>query len=296
MASFIASLPYQDKIYFGRWNFYSGSSGTNTKCTTPSAAARATTTRNTYELQGSVTKVRGLAHAQGRYRCSPDQLRTAEHRRHSVLSAAIPHGRRTLYQQRRFQHRAMRYASFLLGGVSGSSNYPLFPWWKQMYIGARTSTTTGRSSRKLTLNLGLRYDLTPARVREVESHERAVRSERGQPRDHDSDAATASRSSSRPAFRRSQIAKPAKSEGQHHVRRRRTAIRRTPAPLPQEQLWPALRRSLIRLSDKLVLRSGFGLYYVEPEQRLSSSTAGFSTSTNINNSLDSGRTHDRRAC
>ena len=25
------------------------------------------------------------------------------------------------------------YASFLLGGVSGSSNYPLFPWWKQYY-------------------------------------------------------------------------------------------------------------------------------------------------------------------
>ena len=49
------------------------------------------------------------------------------------------------------------YASFLLGIVGGSSNYPLFPWWKQIYA-APYIQDDWKVSRKLTLNLGLRWD------------------------------------------------------------------------------------------------------------------------------------------
>src|SRR5205085_489970 len=50
------------------------------------------------------------------------------------------------------------YASFLLGIVGGSSNYPLFPWWKQIYM-APYLTDDWKVSRRLTLNIGLRWDL-----------------------------------------------------------------------------------------------------------------------------------------
>ena len=52
------------------------------------------------------------------------------------------------------------YATFLLGIVSGSSNYPLYPWWRQPYT-ALFVNDDWKVSRRLTLNLGLRYDITP---------------------------------------------------------------------------------------------------------------------------------------
>jgi outer membrane receptor protein involved in Fe transport len=45
-----------------------------------------------------------------------------------------------------------------LGITDGSSNYPLFPWWKQHY-GAIYVHDDWKVTRKLTLNVGLRYDL-----------------------------------------------------------------------------------------------------------------------------------------
>ena len=63
--------------------------------------------------------------------------------------------------QRRCHSRAIGYATFLLGIVSGSSNYPLFPWWRQPYTAFYVNDDWKVSRRKLTLNLGLRYDLTP---------------------------------------------------------------------------------------------------------------------------------------
>ena len=50
-------LPYQDKIYFGRWNLYSGSSGLRDVYSLGRSQSNNYT--NTYELQGSVTKVAG---------------------------------------------------------------------------------------------------------------------------------------------------------------------------------------------------------------------------------------------
>ena len=39
----------------------------------------------------------------------------------------------------------------------GNSNYPLFPWWKQWYV-APYLQDDWKISRRLTLNLGLRWD------------------------------------------------------------------------------------------------------------------------------------------
>ena len=64
---------------------------------------------------------------------------------------------------------------------------------------------------------------------------------------------------------------------------------RTAAPLPKNNFGPRVGVAY-QISDKLVLRSGFGLYYSNPNNDFFSRPAGFSTSTNINNSLDSGRT------
>jgi len=47
-----------------------------------------------------------------------------------------------------------------MGVVSGASNYPLYPWWRQPYAGIFVHDDW-KVSRRLTLNLGLRYDLTP---------------------------------------------------------------------------------------------------------------------------------------
>ena len=64
-------------------------------------AIRATTGRNTYQLQGNVTKVAGVAHHQSRHRCAADQLSATEHRKHSVLPGRH-HVDATLQHQRRF--------------------------------------------------------------------------------------------------------------------------------------------------------------------------------------------------
>ena len=98
---------------------------------------------NTYELQGSATKVWGshtLKFGADVRQINYELQNTGDILAYNGYTDLDP----GLVQPALNPTAAMRYASFLIGGVSGSTNYPLFPWWKQ-YYGAPTPTTTGRS-------------------------------------------------------------------------------------------------------------------------------------------------------
>jgi hypothetical protein len=123
-SSLISQLPNQDKIYFGRWNF----SGYNSL-----GRSQSNNYTNTYELQGSVTKVAG-SHS---IKAGVDvrQINYELQNTGDILSFTGD----TQWTQRSNINgdstQGDAYATFLLGIVSGSSNYPLFPWWKQYYTG-----------------------------------------------------------------------------------------------------------------------------------------------------------------
>src|SRR5258708_6221004 len=63
---------------------------------------------------------------------------------------------------------------------------------------------------------------------------------------------------------------------------------RTESPMRKNNFGPRIGVAY-QINEKLVMRTGFGLYYSNPTNDFFR-TSGFSTSTNINNSLDSGRT------
>ena len=110
---------------------------------------------NTYELQGSVTKVAGshtikagidVRQINYELQNTGDILSFTGD---TTLDAATPYinGEST---------RAIGYATFLLGIVERIFQLSAVPLVEAALYGVLTSRTTGRSSRRLTLNLGLR--------------------------------------------------------------------------------------------------------------------------------------------
>src|SRR6185312_2088870 len=145
----LAQLP--SPIYFGRWNFDNGYNSLG--------RSQSNNYTNTFQLQGSVTKVAGAHTIKAGF--DARQINYLIQNTGDILSYT---GNTTWTQSsnqlinRDGSTEGDGYASFLLGIVSGSSNYPLFPWWRQPYA-AFYVQDDWKVSRRLTLNLGMRYDL-----------------------------------------------------------------------------------------------------------------------------------------
>jgi hypothetical protein len=276
----IKSLPYQDKIYFGRWNFYTGATGTTTQYNSL-GRSQSNNYTNTYELQGSITKILG-SHT---VKAGADVRQINYEIQNSGDILAI-NGYQTWTQDAFTNANAGTgdaYASFLLGGISGSSNYPLFPWWKQHY-GALYVQDDWKVTRKLTLNLGLRYDLYQGQYEKWNRMNGPFDPNLASPVKVDAAAIAALQANNVPANVISNL---------QNLKGGLTfmgvgGLGRTSWSVPKNAWGPRLGVAY-QISDKLVLRTGGGLYYSNPNndpQR----TSGFSTSTNVNNSVDSGRT------
>jgi hypothetical protein len=276
----IASLPYQDKIYFGRWNFYTGSSGSTVMYNTL-GRSQSNNYTNTYELQGSMTKVAG-SHT---IKAGAD-IRQINYEQQNSGDILAYSGYQTWTQDtftNANSNTGDAYASFLIGGVGGATNYPLFPWWKQHYGGIYVQDDW-KATRKLTLNLGLRYDLNQPAYEKWNRMNGPFDPTVASPVKADPAALAALAASGVPA---SQIANLQNLKGGLTFAGVNGASR-TESPMRLKNFGPRFGVAY-QINEKTVLRTGFGLYYSNPTNDFFR-TSGFSTSTNINNSDNSGRT------
>ncbi len=269
----IASLPNPDKAYFGRWNFDNGYNSLG--------RSQSNNYTNTYQLSGSVTKVRG-SHS---FKAGIDvrQINYLIQNTGDLLSYT---GQNT-WTANAFTGASSvtgdGYASFLLGDVSGSSNYPLFPWWKQWYY-APYLNDDWKVTRRLTLNLGIRWDfLTP-------QYEKWAR--QNGPFDASAATSIAAAVAANVTALGSQL--PASiAANLSNLKGGLTfagvnGVGQNPFPVQRNAIQPRVGFAY-QLRDRLVIRGGFGEYFSDPTNDYQR-TSGFSTSTSITNSLDNGRT------
>ncbi|HYP14361.1 MAG TPA: TonB-dependent receptor, partial [Bryobacteraceae bacterium] len=167
------------------------------------------------------------------------------------------------------------FASFLLGGVNGSLNYPLYPFTRAWYV-APYFQDDWKVSRKLTLNLGVRWDYNGA------PDEKYNRLNRGFNPDAPSPIA-------------GQI--PANMLALYpHLQNLRGGLEfagvngnPTTAWNADWNNWQPRVGAAFQITERLVMRGGYGLYFLNPNND-ARRFVGFSTNTPLVNSLDDGRT------
>ena len=180
------------------------------------------------------------------------------------------------------------YASFLLGLVGGSSSYPLYPWWKQYYA-APYVQDDWKVSRRLTLNLGLRWDFNGPQFEKWNRMNGPFDPTVASPIASQvaANVAALNAAGSIPANLASQYANLANLKGGITF----AGVNgqgRSPFTLRKTGFEPRVGFAY-QLGEKLVMRGGFGLYHSNPDNSIQQ-TNGFSTSTSLVNSNDGGRT------
>jgi hypothetical protein len=260
----ISQLP--GPTYFGRWEF-------------PGYSAlgryQSINITNSYNLMGNLTKIVG-----------PHTLKAGidVRRNHFIQQNSgniLFFQAQTQWTQRLWNQAEPTagdsYASFLLSGISGSSNFPVYPFFRDWYV-APYLQDDWKVSRRLTLNLGLRWDFN------AYPDEKYNRLNRGF-------------NANAPHPVAQQI--PAEMLALYpNLRDLRGGLEfagvggnpRTVGKFDRNNIQPRVGAAF-QLTDKLVMRGGYGLYYTNfSNDNNWIRTFGFSTNTPIVNSLDDGRT------
>jgi hypothetical protein len=270
--SLLSQLP--SPVMFGRWNFYDAATGT-TALYSPLGRSQSINITNSYNLAGNLTKIMG-SHSM--------KVGVDVRRNHFIIQNtgdilqfnARPNPTQRLWNQGEATS-GDPYASFLLGIVEGSSNYPLFPFFKQWYL-APYFQDDWKVSRKLTLNLGLRWDFNMA------PDEKYNRLNRGFNVDAPSPIAQqipAEMLALYPNLRDLRGGLEFAGVGGNPSRI---------AEMDWNNIQPRVGAAYA-LTDKFVLRGGYGLYYTNFANNNDwNLTHGFSTSTPLVSSLDDNRT------
>ncbi len=260
--SLLSQLP--GPIMFGRWNFNGYSS---------LGRAQSFNFTNTYNLAGSVTKIAG-SHTI-KFGVDLRRIHFIQQNSGDILS----YTGETRWTQRLYNQGEANagdgYASFLIGGIGGSSNYPLYPFFRQWYFSPYFQDDW-KITRKLTLNLGLRWDLN------LNPDEKYNRINRG------FNAAVASPLAQQiPAAMLTQYPNLRNLRGGLEF----AGVGGNPRIVGKKDLndWQPRIGAAYQLTKKLVLRGGYGLYYLNPNNNFLE-TIGFSTNTPLVNTLDGGRT------
>jgi hypothetical protein len=269
-ASLINTLP--SPVFFGRFNFYNGNGGT-TSIYNSLGRGQSNNFSNTYELAGNATKILGSHTMKGGVDIR--QINYLQQNTGDILRFDSYAGPTSMIYNQPDSTSGDPYATFLLGIPQGNSNYPLFPWWKQWYA-APYFQDDWKVSRRLTLNLGLRLDFN---FGASEKHNR---------QNGPFDPTVAS-----PIAGQIPSDMLALYPNLRNLKGSLTfagvnGIGSTPAHLDKNN-WQPRFGAAYQVSDRLVLRGGVGLYYSNPNNDYFQ-TAGFSTSTDVVNSLDGGRT------
>jgi len=261
--SLLAQLP--SPVYFGRWNW----AGYNSL-----GRSQSNNFTNTYQMAISGTKIWGN-HTM-KFGVDGRQINYLQQNTGDILSFT---GNRN-FTQRNFNQGDSTsgdgFATFLLGLADGSSNYPLFPWWRNYYF-APYFQDDWKVSRRLTLNLGLRNDFNvPATEKwgringPFDATVKSAISLAGVP---------ATTLANCPAC--SNLVGSLTFAGVGSIPSR-------PANLNKNNWQPRIGFAY-EINSRLVTRGGVGLYYSNPNNDYFQ-TAGFSTSTPLVNSNDGGRT------
>jgi len=261
-ASLISQLP--GPTYFGRWEF-SGYSVLG--------RYQSINITNNYGLMGNVTKI---------WRAHSLKLGVDLRRIHYITQnsgnilyfSGDSSWTRRLWNQSE-PNSGDGYASFLLGIVSGSSNYPLYPFFRQWYI-APYFQDDWKVTRRLTLNFGFRWDYNGP------PDEKYSRLNRGFNATIDNPVA-----SQIPADMLALYPELGSLKGGLNF----TGVGGQPRLAAQRDLsnWQPRVGAAFQITQKLVMRGGYGVYYLNPNNNYLQS-AGFSHSTPIVNSVDGGRT------
>jgi hypothetical protein len=280
--SLLSQLP--SPVYFGRWNFENGYQALG--------RSQSNNYSNTFELMTSATKVHGPHTIKAGFDIR--QINYETQNTGDILSFTG----QTQWTQRVYNVSESTagdgYASFLLGLVSGSSNYPLFPWWKQWYASPYLNDDW-KVSRKLTLNLGVRWDFTPAPYEKWSRQNGAFNPTAANPVGALVAPSIPSLIAGIPATLPAQYASLATQAYQNLANLKggltfAGAGGTSSRPFPLDKNNIGLRAGFAyQLSSKMVVRGGFGQYYSNPTNDWQQ-TNGFSTSTSLVNSNDGNRT------
>ncbi len=179
------------------------------------------------------------------------------------------------------------YASFLLGYPSGGqSNYAAYPFYRQWYIAPYIQDDWKVNSR-LTLNMGLRYDINEPVTEKYNRLDAAFDPNIASPIGSMVANNIASLKLQIPAQYASLYAGLSNLKGGMTF-----AGANGNSPMPAKIDWTGIQPRIggaYRISDKLVARAGYGIYIVNPNNDWLQ-TAGFSNNTSLVNSNDGGRT------
>ncbi len=265
-ASLASQLP--PNSFFGRWNFsnYQSLGQYNSRNLT-----------NTYSLFGGVTKTAGT-HS---LNFGADVRRT-----HYIVDTSgnvLVFNNATDFTQRVWNQAASNidsgdsYATFLLGTPSsGSSANVVRPFYRHWYMALHVKDDW-KVTRRLVLNLGLRWDLNTA---QEEKHNRMNVGFDGAAPNPIAQQIPAAMLALYPQL--SNLKGGLRFAG---VDGAPTAPSKTYFDMIQPRIGAAYQ-----FTPRLVVRGGYGLYYANPEDNNALLNAGFSSSTPMVTTLDSGMT------
>ncbi|MBM3728618.1 MAG: hypothetical protein FJW40_24735 [Acidobacteria bacterium] len=260
-SSLTSQLP--GPIYFGRWNFNGYSS---------MGRGQGINITNSYNLMANLTKIVG-SHSM-KFGIDLRRNHFIQQNSGDILSFTGE----TRWTQRLWNQGEPNagdgYASFLIGGIGGSSNFPLYPFFQQWYF-APYFQDDWKLNRKITLNLGFRWDYNLA---PQEKYNRINRGFNPQGALSFANQIPAALQAEFPALRNLR-------GGLEFA-----GINGNPRIVGAKDLNNFQPRIGIayQASNKMVIRGGYGLYYLNPNND-ALQTAGFSTNTPLVNSNDDGR-------
>ncbi|MDX2151350.1 MAG: TonB-dependent receptor [Bryobacteraceae bacterium] len=260
--SLLSTLP--GPVYFGRWNINGYAS---------LGRSQGINITNNYSLMGSLNKIVG-SHSM---KFGVD-LRRIHYITQNSGDILLFEGQ-TRWTQRLFNQGEATagdgYASFLIGGISGSSNYPLYPFFRQWYF-APFFQDDWKVSRKLTLNLGLRWDFNQGPTEKYDRINQEFNLN-----------APAQFINDIPADMLALYPNLRNLKGGLEF----AGVKGKSRVVGDNDLnnWQPRIGAAYQLNSKLVLRGGYGLYFLNPNNDFHKTT-GFSTSTPLVNTLDDSRT------
>ena len=261
--SLVDALP--QPRYFGRWNMDGYS---------PLGRYQSINITNTYSLMASLTKILG-AHTM--------KMGADIRRIHFIQQNSgniLQFDNTVQWTRRRWDQNDANsgdsYAGFLLGiPTGGSVNYPLYPFFRQWYS-AYYFQDDWKVSRKLTLNLGLRWDANMA------PDEKWNRLNTGF-----NQGVASPLVKQIPANMLALYPQLANMKG--GLEFAGVNGNSTKAADFYKRTWQPRVGAAYQITPKLVARGGWGLYYINPNNDYLNTT-GYTTSTPLVASVDAGRT------
>lgn len=276
--SLVSQLPQPQ--YFGYWKF--SDSGYNNL-----GRYRSLNITNSYGLEGSLTKIwRNHTLKAG---IDIRRIHYLQDDTGNILEIDAANGSWTqaVYNNAGNGLGGDSYAGFLLGyPTGGSSNYPPYPFWKQWYV-APFFQDDWKVNSRLTVNLGLRYDINAPVTEKYNRLVFAFDPNAASPLGPLVTANIAALKLNIPAQFASLYSNLANLKGSMEF----AGVNGNPTKPAHTDLTAIQPRVgfAYRLSDKLVVRGGYGMYIVNPNNDWLI-TSGFSNSTGMITSNDGGRT------